>query len=83
MIKLLAATLLLFVIIMANEHHPEIKYNDVKLTDVGIMPITLVKLKDTVYHCEEVKETPCGYYLSCGRQSFHCANNIVTEVVND
>lgn len=43
--------------------------------------LTLVRLKDTIYHCEEVVSTPCGYYLSCGRFSFHCATNIVTEKI--
>lgn len=52
-----------------------------KSTPIKKTPITLVKLKDTVYHCEEVTATPCGYYLSCGRQSFYCAKNIVTEVL--
>lgn len=67
---LIAVPFLLYVVLLSS-----------KSTPIKVNPITLVKLKDTVYHCEELRVTPCGYYLSCGRQSFHCAKNIVTEVL--
>lgn len=45
-------------------------------------PIAMVKYKDTVYHCEELAKTECGYSIHCGSLSVHCANDIVVEYLN-
>lgn len=44
-------------------------------------PKYMVKLKDTIYHCEEVMPTPCGYYISCGKMSLLCASNVIIEEI--
>jgi len=39
----------------------------------------LVRVLNKTYKCNEVIQTPCGYYLSCGKKSFHCAVKILVE----
>lgn len=41
----------------------------------------LVKVLNKTYQCNQVVHTPCGYYLVCGRKSFHCAVNISVEKI--
>ncbi len=42
-------------------------------------PIALVKYQNTIYHCEALAKTDCGYSIHCGSMSLHCANDIVVE----
>lgn len=44
-----------------------------------IAPIALVKYKNTIYHCEEIKPTNCGHSIHCGDMSLHCADNLTIE----
>lgn len=52
-----------------------------KVNPIKTPPKYMVKLKDTIYHCEEIKSTPCGYYISCGSMSFLCATSIIIEEI--
>lgn len=42
-------------------------------------PIALVKYRDTIYHCQDVVKTSCGYDIYCGNISYHCVNDITVE----
>lgn len=41
--------------------------------------IALVKYQDVIYHCEEVKNTKCGYSISCNGLAKHCVNDLEIE----
>jgi hypothetical protein len=49
------------------------------LLQSDIKPIAIVKLKDTIYHCQSIARTKCGYTIDCGKTSIHCISNITVE----
>ena len=67
--KLMILSFMLIMVFLATRTHRIVKPT----------PKYLVQVKDTIYHCEEVTKTPCGLYISCGKDSFYCASNVIVE----
>lgn len=45
-------------------------------------PIAMVKYGNTIWHCQDIVKTECGYTIHCKQYSFHCANDLVVEYLN-
>ena len=45
-------------------------------------PIALVKYKDTVYQCQGIVTTECGYSIHCGNMSVHCVDKLTIEYLD-
>lgn len=54
-------------------------YEPPKQLAVPVKPIALVKYKDTVYQCQGVVTTECGYSIHCGKLSVHCVKTLTIE----
>lgn len=54
-------------------------YTPPKQIAVPIKPIALVKYNDTVYQCQGVVATQCGYSIHCGNLSVHCVDALTIE----
>lgn len=46
---------------------------------IKVEPVAIVKYKDTVYQCQRVAVSNCGYSIDCGNMSVHCIKNITIE----
>ena len=51
-------------------------------TKAPIKPIALIKFKDTVYQCQGIVTTECGYSIHCGNMSVHCVDKLVIEYLD-
>ena len=41
--------------------------------------VALVKYRGTIYQCQSISKTSCGYTLHCNNITMHCANDLVIE----
>ena len=42
-------------------------------------PIAMVRIGDTIYHCERVYQQNCGMVLVCKGKNFSCMQNVEIE----
>lgn len=41
--------------------------------------IAIVKVKDTIYHCEDVRVDQCGLFVRCGTITMACLKDVTIE----